>query len=945
MKSFINECVESLYSIHKDAISDLHILLPTQRAKSFFKMELASKIKDRPIWQPSFLSVNELVTNLTALKVVDKIRLITELYSVYSRYHNESLDKFYYWGGILVSDFSTLDNYKCDASLLFSNVSDLKEIEERFDYLTDEQKGMILQFWGVFKEKNSHSKSQKEFLKLWNTLFNIYTEYKALLESKGIGYSGMIYRKAAEIIDSKENIEYLEGKKIVVIGFNALSAAEMSIFDYFKERCDAQFYWDYDNYYIDNKAQEAGLFIRENIKRYGEVLLSEPRDNFVQEKNIVIVSSPSEALGCKYTSNYLKELAKEGNIGRETAVILTNEALLSPLLYSIPTEVSHFNVTSGYPLRLTSAYLLVEYLLSLRSSSTNRGGEELQYYQKEVFKIVNHPYVQYVLTAEEQQYFTELHTESLEQFMAYIPISKVIMSPLTTLLFRHTNNPIEFYDHIEELFISMLEINGDNFDKENVEYINKTLESLINLRASVANCATDITMPIACSLLQKHLSTVNTTFEGEPLIGMQVMGILESRNLDFENVVIMSMSEDNYPSVKNILSLIPSNLRFGYGLPTISNHEAMYSYYFYRLIQRAKNVHIIYSSYSGESLSGEPSRYIHQLKIESPHRNNLTIKNINLKIISPKIDEIVVSKQGKPAEELNKFLDGKRNLSASRIYEYIECPLKFYFTSLEKIRVEQEMEEELDAATAGTILHAVLNTIYNDVKKNSTTLSATLTTALESGIINSELIKEIESRLGIAETEFNGRLKTKLLELNTFIRNILHYDIDSTKEFNVIDLEKKITTSHHFGDKTVTLNGEIDRIDRFIDGTIRIIDYKSGKSKLSTKSLEDSMTTNSGSCSKPIFQTLFYSLLYKSELGGDIQPSLYFAKDINAPSYSPLLNIAKEPLYKYGAVEQEFTELFNTHLTTLFDINIPFCQTSDLTICQYCNYIKICRRD
>ena len=942
MKSFINECVESLYSIHKDAISDLHILLPTQRAKSFFKMELASKIKDRPIWQPSFLSVNELMSKVTSLKSVDKIRLITELYSVYSRYHNETLDKFYYWGGILVSDFSTLDNYKCDASLLFSNVSDLKEIEDRFDYLSEEQKGMIFQFWGVFKDKHKHSKSQKEFLKLWNTLFNIYTEYKALLESKGIGYSGMIYRKAAEIIDNKEGIEYLNEKKIVVIGFNALSATEMTLFDYFKNKCDAQFYWDYDNYYIDNKAQEAGLFIRENIKRYGEVLTSEPRDNFVKDKNIVVISSPSEALGCKYTSNYLKELAaSQGSIGRETAIILTNEALLSPLLYSIPSEIEHFNVTSGYPLRLTSAYLLVEYLLSLRASSTNRAGEEIHYYQKEVFKIVNHPYIQYVLTAEEQDLFTALHKESLEQFMAYIPVSRVAFSPLTSLLFKYTDNPLEFYDHIEELFISMMEINGDNFDKENIEYINKTLESIINLRASVANCTTAITMPIACSLLQKHLSTVNTTFEGEPLIGMQVMGILESRNLDFENVVIMSMSEDNYPSIKNILSLIPSNLRFGYGLPTISNHEAMYSYYFYRLIQRAKNIHIIYSSYSGESLSGEPSRYIHQLKIESPHKESIVTKNINLKIISPKINEIVISKEGKPTIELNKFLDGKRHLSASRLFEYIECPLKFYFTSIEHIKVEQELEEELDAATSGTILHAVLHTIYNDVKESNIEIEE----ALNDDIIHRELIKEIEGRLGICEAEFNGRLKSKLLELNTYIRNIISYDINGSKEFDVIHLEEKITTSHTFGDKEVSLSGEIDRIDRLTDGTIRIIDYKSGKSKLSTKSLEESMTTDSGSCSKPIFQTLFYSLLYKSKNGGDIQPSLYFARDINAPDYSPLLTIAKEPLYKYSGVEKEFTELFDQSLSSLFDLSHSFYQTTDESICQYCNYNKICRKE
>lgn len=943
-KTFIGECVESLHTLHGENISKLNILLPTKRAISFFKMELAAIIADKPIWQPKFSSISELMSEITLLKEAERITLITELYKIYSRYHNESFDKFYYWGGVMLSDFDTIDNYGADAKVLFSNINDIKDIEDRFDYLSSEQKDMILQFWGVFKNSTRYSASQKEFLKLWNTLYSIYNEFGAHLSSMGIGYGGMIYRKAVEIIDSKVDIEKLKGREFAVIGFNALSSAEMSLFDYLKNSCNASFYWDSDNYYTENTMQESGMFIRDNIKRYGETLTNLSRANFVKPKQITIVNTPSDVLGCKYVAQVIEELSGSGDkLSRETAVVLTDESLLLPLIYSIPKCVEHFNVTSGYPLRLTQPYLLVENLIKLQLSADCKSRDNIQIYHKELFRVVNNPYIQYALSEEQKSNYNTLHSSCEEHLMAYIPLKDVSIDKFTTLLFSIETTPEQFCDKINNLFIELLRIAADKFSVEQLEYINKTLECVQRLKTSIKSCSDMITMNIFLSLLSKYLNSANITFEGEPLIGMQIMGILESRNLDFKNVIILSMCEDNYPSVKNINSLIPSNLRYGYGLPTLANHEAMYSYYFYRLLQRAENIHIVYSSYAGESLSGEPSRYIHQLKLESPHKDNIVVKNINLKISPAERNEIIVPKIEKVQAGLSRFLNGDRKLSASRLYDYVECPLRFYFSSIQNIKPKTEITDTLDAATSGSVLHGVLEDIYSEIATKSDYKKA-IGAVLDGVNIEAKIATRITEKLNIPQTEFNGRLVAKELELATLVKNILTYDMNSNSSFRIKSLEDDIDGEIVFEDKSVRFIGKIDRVDTMSSGEVRIIDYKSGKSNHTCKDLGEIMRSDSGKKSKPIFQTLLYSLLYKQKYGLSVQPAIYHARDILSELYQPQITINKLILNNYNEVESEFTEGLNTILIELFDFGTPFKQTDNIDLCKYCQFNSICQR-
>ncbi|MFI3314271.1 MAG: PD-(D/E)XK nuclease family protein [Rikenellaceae bacterium] len=945
--TFLKECAQKLFEMHGNDISDLTIIMPTRRAASFFKLELASLISDAPIWQPKFGSINNLMSEITTLVEADKIKLITILYRVYSQFHNESFDKFYYWGGVILSDFDTIDNYMVDAKTLYSNIEDIKEIEEKFDYLSEEQKEIILRFWGSFKGVGNYSSSQKEFLRIWNTLYSIYVKFKEELLKEKIGYGGMIYRMAAESIKSTKDSSFFVDNRFAVIGFNALSRSESLLFDYLHEQCDAIFFWDYDNYYIGDSSQEAGAFIKKNIARYGDGNGTFDHSNFIKNKNITIIDTPSEALSCKYCGELLTNFAKQqGALSRETAVVLTNESLLVPLLHSLPSEIENLNITSGYPLKSTSAYLLLDAIIKLHLTAQNREGRLMLYY-KEFNRVVLNRYIDNFLTKDDKDRLEQVKSDSISNTEAYIDALSVCFSDFTQLLFSIPNSIAGICDKFENIFKRVAVDSTAQLSDQESEYINRALEAIILLRNSIKGSEHIVTINIFYALLDRYFSTATVTFEGEPLIGMQVMGILESRNLDFKNLIVLSLSEDNYPSLKSLNSLIPSNLRRGYDLPTISNHEAMYSYYFYRLLQRAENVYLLYSSYSGESLSGEPSRYLHQLLIESPHKNNIIKRSIGLKVVSSNRERIEIKKDSAICEKLDKYLSGATTLSASSLYNYIECPLRFYFSSIQKIKQVEQIEQEVDAAQMGSIIHKTLELVYGGlILSGSCTPKASLKSIVTSQAVDDYIEKAIVEELKLHKEQYSGTIQTKIAEIRVLVKSILDYDINSNVEFQPLQLEERINGKFVFSqNRSVRFTGIIDRIDRFLDGGIRIVDYKSGKSSHKCKSLESVMlATGSDSC-KPVFQMLLYGYLYKQQKGISVQPSLYFARDISSDDYSESIVIGKDAVLDFNSVEAEYVELLDQTLTELFNSEIPFYQTEKKGSCDYCLYKNICDSD
>ena len=347
MDSFITESVRFLFDKYNEKISDLIILLPNQRSRMFFNMALSNLIKERPIWQPRYASIDDLMSGFSGITIGEKTRLLVELYKIFNKYHPEPFDKFYFWGEVLLSDFEMIDNYLIDARILYGNTSDLKDIDMLFSEASQEQITIIREFWGnVNGSKNSNERSR--FLSIWNNLYAVYSEFRERLKSEGTGYKGMIYREAAEKLKN-DGIGDFKDKKFAVMGFNALSSSEKELFKALKKETECDFLWDYDEHFM--KGHEAGTFIRENIALLGESNENARHDNFSKEKEINIIAAPTDSLQAKYTWTFLEEcMRKNGMPSHETAVVLTDENLLMPVMYSIPPQIDKFNVTSGYRL-------------------------------------------------------------------------------------------------------------------------------------------------------------------------------------------------------------------------------------------------------------------------------------------------------------------------------------------------------------------------------------------------------------------------------------------------------------------------------------------------------------------------------------------------------------------------------------------------------------------
>lgn len=602
MKGFLEEVAGDLYARYGEGLSERAVLFPSRRARLFF-VDALTRIAGRPMWQPEWVTVDDLMSEISGLHAGDRVRLITELYKVYSEFHTEPFDKFYFWGDMLLTDFDTIDKYRIDAQMLFRNISEIKEIEADISYLTPAQL-QILSFWSSLGEEADLSEEKRRFLAIWKTLGPVYRKFRRRLASLGIAYNGMVQRAAADRI-AEGAFAFLEPRRYVVAGFNALSECEKQLFKFLAAAAETDFYWDYDAYYKDNPEQEAGMFVRSNVA------LFPPRtefahDNMRGEKEVVSVAAVSNAVQCKYAAAILADLARrraqedpevaaglKPALGKETAVVLTDENLLLPLLYALPADIGRVNVTMGFPLRQSLAYTFVERLVELQNHRRKKGGG-WTFYHADVAGILAHPYV-----AECDAALTRtMHEEIVRDRRISVDAAWLGRNELLKRIFSPAAEWRELSDYLLGVIAAVARqpYEGDDA-RQRVEFLAVIAEQVTKLRNSLDECDIELATEVYTSLLRRHLQTLRIPFEGEPLEGIQIMGILETRNVDFENVILLSMNDDNFPGNHVAQSsFIPYNLRAAYELPTPEHHEGVYAYYFYRLIQRAKSVHMLYLS-------------------------------------------------------------------------------------------------------------------------------------------------------------------------------------------------------------------------------------------------------------------------------------------------------------------------------------------------------------
>lgn len=943
---FLEEVARDLYARYGEELSERSVLFASRRARLFF-IDALSRIAERPMWQPAWCTIDDLTSEISGLQTGDRLRLITELYKVYSQFHTEPFDKFYFWGEMLLMDFDTIDKYRIDASQLFRNLSEIKEMEADISYLTPAQL-RILSFWSSLGPETDLSEEKRRFLAIWKTLGPIYERYRRRLSELGIAYGGMVQRAAADLILSGD-YAFPEPRRYAVAGFNALSECEKILFRFLSTHAETDFYWDYDTYYKDNPDQEAGMFVRENVALFPS-RDGISHDGMARPKELTVVSAVSNAVQCKYAAEILREYARHEPLDKRTAVVLTDENLLLPLLYALPEEAGKVNVTMGYPLKQSLAYTFVERLLSLQARRRTRGSG-CTFYHADATGLLAHPYV----SGCDEALTRTLADEIVRERRISVEASWLGRNELLAKLFA----PAKTWQELSEWLLSVVEAvvripyGGDDAGQR-TEFLAVIAEEIVKLRNSLENCDIAIETEVYTSLLRRHLQTVRIPFEGEPLEGLQVMGILETRNLDFDNVVILSMNDDNFPGNRMAqASFVPYNLRAAFALPTPEHHEGVYAYYFYRLIQRARRVHMLYCSHADEKSTGEPSRYIYQLDYESgiPVRRVEVGVDVNLAQTMP----VEVAKDGRTMARLERFVDPEHpaTLSPTALFRYVACPLRFYFHSVARLAADDEVTEEVDAPMFGTILHAAAQRLYGRIE-NEAHPGRTLEALRRSGAVTQAVTEAINASYlrddKASADDYTGNLLLVKEIVARYLRDgVMRYDA-AHDAFTTLGLETEVAHAFPFeaGGRKLEIKfaGIADRIDRLDDGTLRVVDYKTGTAHLEFAGVESLFRGEGKERLSNVLQTLLYSMMLYRSRGCDALPTLYYVRNMHREEYSPELDDKELKIRgaRYSAYAGKFEELLRETLAELYDPDVPFRQCEDAKTCQYCDFNTICKR-
>jgi len=972
MKGFLQQVASHLFELHRENINQLTLVFPNRRGGLFFTNYLNSLVTV-PLISPEIISINELFSSLSTLHVPDRLSLIFRLYKVYqeSTKTTELFDDFYFWGELLIGDFDQVDKYLVNAHDLFTNVTELKEIDARFESLAAEEKERLGVFWKTLSDKDK-TPNQQEFIRLWKDMNGVYEKLKELLLSEGLAYEGMLYRDVIEQI-IKKSPSLFNGKRYVFVGFNALNRCEEELFDYLQSTGKASFYWDFDNYYLEDQTQEAGYFLRKNMVRFPhagyqpecELLRSAPKK--MKIINIASQVGQAQVAGTELISQFSGELNFD-----ETAVVLCDEELLLPVINALPENIDKVNITMGYPLRMTPVFSLISQLIDLQKNIRKSEGE-VSFYFKDVLSILSH---QLVIDLESRA-SKELSNHILKNNIIYLSIKELNGNAIFRKLFIVPQNIIDlseyFLEILKTLFLHWENKNDIGATSETValdksvsdqapviyrEYlyqaylaVNKLKDILVNDGINVFESDNFVSKEAFFRFILQYLSGLSTPFEGEPLEGLQVMGILETRTLDFKNLIILSMNDGIMPKISSSGSFIPYNLRRVFGLPTIEEQNAMYAYYFYRLLQRAENVTFVYDSGAGGLFTGEKSRYLYQLLLESPFEISETdivfrVENIPVKPISIEKDEKVMVR-------LNEYLNGNRSLSPSAIDKYLTCPLQFYFRYSAGLDEPDEISEEVDAMIFGLLFHDAMENIYQPFAGKQINYQD-----IDSIIQNQELLGKtiIDSFRNVYFKGIKEEVKVSVTGRNWLIFEVVRkyvnklLEIDRSRApFEIIGLEKKVSTSIAINESSqnVLVGGTIDRID-LKDGKLYIFDYKTGKVDMSFPMMLNLFDKENKTRNKAAFQTLVYSYILcknQPELT-TIYPGIYALRGIFEDDFDPSLRskeTGNQPV-EFISISDQFETYFRVLLEEIFNTTIPFSQTTNEEHCKYCSYKPICRK-
>lgn len=962
MKTFLQLVAQDLHSKIGNDLSRVAIVFPNKRASLFFNEHLASQ-SDHPIWSPAYVSISELFQQLSDQKLGDPIRLVCELYKIFREEtkSEESLDDFYFWGELLISDFDDVDKNLVDADKLFANLQDLKNIMDDFDFLDKEQEEAIRQFFQNFSIEK-HTKLKEKFISLWDKLGDIYRSYRSQLASLGIAYEGMLYRNVIEALDTNA----LRYDKYVFVGFNVLNKVETRFFSLLQEAGKALFYWDYDLFYtrLPQQRHEAGEFILRNLEKFPNELPETVFDCLRHPKKVRFISSPTENAQARYLPEWVrdtllnKDLQEKPCEEKENAVVLCNESLLLPVLHSIPSEVKNVNITMGFPLAQTPVYSFINAVVELQT--TGYHSETGRYSYDTVQAVLKHPYTRQI----------SLKAEPLERELTktnrFYPLpTELKQDDFLSLLFTPRSGIraiclyiIELLKEVSTLYRQESE-QDDIFNQLYRESLFKSYTMVNRLLNLIENGELQIRIDTLKRLLSRILNAANIPFHGEPAIGMQVMGVLETRNLDFRNLIMLSLNEGQLPKSSGESSFIPYNLRKAFGMTTIEHKNAVYAYYFYRLIQRAENVTLVYNTSSDGLNRGEWSRFMLQFLVEWPHDISREFLEAGQSPQSSR--DICIEKTPEILNRLRNTYNFESNskafaLSPSALNAYLDCRLRFYYRYVAGLKTPDEVSAEIDSALFGTIFHRSAELAYGDLSANGKEIrKEDLERLLRDDVrlqgYVDRAFKEEFFHVDLNERpEYNGVQLINSKVIGSYLRQLLRNDLQYAP-FSMAGMEKKVqeevTVNTPESPIKIRIGGTIDRMDCKGD-TLRIVDYKTGGSPKTPTNIEQLFTPAEG---RPnyIFQTFLYATIMSRQQSLKVAPALLYIHRAANENYSPVIEMGeprkpKIPVNNFAFFEDEFRERLQTLLEEIFGNETPFTQTENTKVCEYCDFRALCKR-
>ena len=896
MKDFLAYVADDMLSKYGNNLSRVAVVFPNKRASLFLNEHLA-RLAQKPIWSPACITISELFRQQSDYQVADPIKLVCDLHKSFCLCTGlqETLDKFYGWGQLLLTDFDDIDKNMADADLVFANLRDIHELDD-ISYLTDEQREMIQRFFSNFSEQHN-TELKERFLRLWSHFADIYHDYNRRLAEQQLTYEGALYRQVVSSHLSSLTSHLAPYDHYLFVGFNLLQKVELQLFSELQKAGKAHFYWDFDHYYM--KRHEAGQYISRYLQQFPNELDIESTDiygNFSKQKHITYISAPTEDIQARYVSTWLRENQRLKD-GRRTAIVLCNENLLQTVIHCLPDEIDKVNVTTGYPLSQTPVASLINIWFDLQL--LGRTPRMLRILQR-------HPYAKYI--SDDQ-----------------LPLLQILREVAT-------NGKEDISDPLfqESLFRAYTLVNR-----------------IENLRQSG-----DLTVDLATlqRLTSQIIQQTSIPFHGEPAEGIQVMGVLETRNLDFDHVLLLSCNEGNIPRGVNDSSFIPHNIRQAYELTTIDNKVTIYAYYFHRLLQRASDVTILYNNSTEDGQRGEMSRFMLQLMVESPHTITRRILQSGQSV--QKWQPAPIEKTPHVMQVLqSQFTTQHSFLSPTAITKYMRCPLQFYYLYVADIQQPDtpDDEQELDNRIFGTVFHEAADIIYHQLPKY-----------IEKPLLEHLLKSKVEIERAVDEAfhrviPYAPKRGLHLINREViihYLRQLISIDL-RLAPFTILGLECDVfrplspLTSHF---SPLTIGGRIDRLDLITEGNeelIRVVDYKTGSK--SPKPLPDVeaifLPENIHEHADYYLQTFVYAdIVSRQRPDHKVSPALLFIQHAGGKDYNPTLTLGREPVRDIAPYSTRFNELLDEKIMEMFSPDVPFIPTDDLRICDTCPFKQMCRR-